>query len=107
MIKFKYTLNNSLAELARGTLSNYFGNSIIGYMDEGDVNNLRHMSLYLMCEIIVDETTGNKTYQNAIGVVARNDYQAVGMYNEINNTDTGSVLCEIENKCDELKVEPL
>ena len=59
MIKFKYTFKEDLLNLLRQTIVNYTSDFAIGYMNEGDVNNLRHRSLYLMCEIIEPTLQGN------------------------------------------------
>ena len=106
MIKFRYTLKPNLVQLAQQTIKDYNGNLMVGYMDEGDTNNLKHTSLYLVCEILVDEIPNDKTYQNPIVVVAKNEYTAVNIFNKVTGLEGGSVLCEIENRCDELKVEP-
>ena len=106
MIKFKYTFKEDLLNLLRQTIVNYTSDFAIGYMNEGDVNNLRHRSLYLMCEII-EPTPSMRVYQNPIAVVAKNQYEATGMYNEITGSQSSTMLCEIVNRCDNIIVDTI
>ena len=108
MIKFKYTFKEDLLKLVRETIANYTSDFIIGYLNEGDANsdNLRHSSLYLVCECL-EPAPNMRVYQNPIAVVSRNQYSAVGMFNEITGNGSGTVLCEMENRCDNLKVEAI
>ena len=105
-IKFKYTFKEDLLNLVRQNIVNYTSDFAIGYMNEGDVNNLRHRSLYLMCEII-EPTPSMRVYQNPIVVVAKNQYDATGMYNEITGSQSGTMLCEIVNRCDNIIVDAI
>ena len=104
MIKFKYNLKEDLLKLVRQNIVNYTSDFLISYMNKGDINNLRHSSLYLMCEYL-EPTPSMRVYQNPLAIVARNQYIATGIYNEITGCESATMLCEIENRCDNLKVE--
>ena len=105
MIKFVYRISDNLLPLVRTSIVNYTNDYFIGYMDEGDTANLRHTSLYLACELI--NTDNISVHSNPIAVVAKNQYDATGMYNEITGSQSGTMLCEIINRCDNLTVETL
>lgn len=105
MIKFVYRIGNDLLPLIRTSIVNYTNDYFIGYMNEGDTANLRHTSLYLVCELMNTDTIN--VYSNPIAVVAKNENAAVTMYDEIMSSDSGTVLCALENRCDNLMVEPI
>lgn len=106
MIKFKYTFKEDLLKLVRETIVNYTSDFVVGYMQEGDVGNLAHSSLYLMCEC-VQPTPNMRVYQNPIAIIARNQYTATTLFREITGSESGTVLCELENKCNDINVEPI
>ena len=104
MVKFRYRLNDNLQPLVSGSVQNYYGSYITGYMEEGIVGQLRHTSMYLVCEMnIVNDTM---VYTNPLGIVAKNDIDAATIFAEITGKENGSILCEIVNRCDNIKVEP-
>lgn len=112
MIKFRYELNDQLAALVRTNISGVINPKILfGYVDEAKLNtstSLYANSLYLTCSCLFD--SGDDTprgYENPIVVVARNESEAVAVYRDVMNTDTGTVMCEIERHCDKLEVEPV
>lgn len=112
MIKFKYNVNNNIAGLIQTTFSDVINpNTLIGYVDDSklaNINLLAHNSLFLVCDCVFK--TGDKAptdYKNPIAVVARNQTEAVGMYNSIFKTDEGITICELEHRCDKLEVETI
>lgn len=105
MIKFVYRISDNLLPLVRTSIVDYTNDYFIGYMDEGDTANLRHTSLYLACELI--NTDNISVHSDPIAVVAKNENAAVTMYDEIMSSGNGTVLCVLENRCDNLMVEPI
>ena len=105
MIKFMYRIDDNLLPLIRTSIVNYTNDYFIGYMNEGDTANLRHTSLYLVCEIMNTDTLN--VHSNPIPVVAKNENAAVTMYDEIMSSGNGTVLSVLENRCDNLMAEPV
>ena len=110
MIKFKYKLNNNISKLTIETFGECI-TSVYGYVDEAKLPNtdlLYNSSLFLLCN--VDFNVGEEhpdSYSNPIAVVAKNQQEAIAVYNSIMNTNQGSVLCELEHRCDKLEVEAI
>lgn len=112
MIKFKYTVNKNIAKLMSSTFTDIVNpNSLIGYINAEKISNtnlLFHSSLFLVCACVfkaVDESPTD--YKDPIAVVARNQTEAVGIYNSIFHTDEGVTICELEHRCDKLEVEQI
>ena len=103
MVKFKYTLSSQIQPLINSTVVDYPYDYIIGYLEEG--TNLRHSSLYIVCEL--EDTNSLLIYKNPIGVVAKNERQAIELFSEVTSKNNGSAICEVVNRCDNLKVEPI
>lgn len=112
MIKFRYTVNKNIVGLIQSTFADVANpNSLVGYVEKQKLSNtniLHHSSLFLVCDC--EFKTGDKAptnYKNPIAVVAKNQTEAVGVYNSIFKTDEGVVICELEHRCDELEVEQI
>lgn len=104
MIKFKYNLPNDLLQLVQRTVVDFTDYFLYGCMDEGFAGQLKHCTLFLVCEY--DEINNQQIYRNPIVVVAMNDGQAVQYYNEM--TDKyGFILHRITEDCSKIKVEPI
>lgn len=106
MITFRYAIKENLLPLVKENIVNYGSDYLIGYMEEGIAGQLKHVSLYLVCEM-AEPNNSMIIYQNPIAIVARNNTEAVRVFYELTQKDNGTVLCEIENRCDNLVVEPL
>jgi len=106
MIKFKYTLRDDLIQLVHGTISGFYGNYLEGYLPEDLAHDLKHCSLYMVCELSGKLNRSN-TYTKPIAIVARNDVDALNSYHTITESSNGTVYAELENRCDKLEVEPL
>jgi hypothetical protein len=112
LIKFKYDVKRDIADLIRGTFP-AIGNAnvLLGYLDERylvDKTYLRHSSLYLACKCKFIEGDDHPTdYQDPAAIVAKNQMDAVAMYNSIYETDEGTTIFELERRCDDLEVEPI
>lgn len=104
-IKFKYTLKPELAILVQQQVLNYPYDWLYGYLHKGIIGQLKHCSMYLITEL--EFRNGLDIYQNPVAIVAKNDIEAMGYYRTISNKENGTVLAEIVNRCDNLKVEPV
>lgn len=112
MIKFKYEVDNGMAGLIRSTFADVVNpNMLVGYVEKEKLANidlLRHNSLFLVCDCVFSATDDTPSdYKNPIAVVAKNQSEAIGIYNNIFKTDEGIVMCELKNRCDELEVESI
>ena len=102
MIAFKYRLPNTLIPLM-STINNYSDEYVYGIVDEGIISDLKHCSMYLICET---EDIDNKIiYKNPFIVIEKNQQKAIVTYYDFTHHDNGSVVCEILNRCDNIKVE--
>ena len=103
-IKFKYRMSIDLEPLVRTTIINYNDIYLYGILPEELAGQLKHCSLYLVCSL--DYSDNVQVWQNPLAIVAKNEKSAVEKYAELTNSEIGSVLCEIANRCDKLKVIP-
>ena len=103
-VKFRYRIPNNLQPLVDETVVNYGLDYLYGLMPEELSGQLRHCSLYMICEFeFIDNT---QVWQNPIAVVGQNEVEAMETYVKNTGKENGSVLCEIVNRCDNIKVEP-
>ena len=103
MVNFKYRIHESLIPLIQKDIMNYNNNFLIGYLEEG--SDLRYSGLYLVCEIKRMQNIDIRL--NPIAVVARNESEEIRIYQEITEINDCTVICELERRCDALKVETL
>lgn len=103
-IKFKYTIPQNLQPLVDQTIVNYGLDYLYGVMPEEIIGDLRHCSLYMICEL--DFVNNMQVWQNPVAVVGHNEVEAMEAYVRETQKENGSVLCEIVNRCDNIKVEP-
>jgi hypothetical protein len=103
-IKFKYRIPENLQPLVDQTVADYGLNYLYGLMPEELVGQLRHCSLYMICEF--EYINGLEVWKNPVAVVGQNELRAMETYAENMHKDNGSVLCEIINRCDKITVEP-
>lgn len=103
-IRFKYRIPENLQPLVDQTIVNYGLNYLHGLMPEELAGQLRHCSLYMICEF--DFVNGSEVWQNPVAVVGQNEANAMETYVENMHKQNGSVLCEIVNRCDKITVEP-
>lgn len=104
MVKFIYNVKQNLQSLIKSTIADYDDYSkLVGYVDEGRIGSLEHTSVYLVCEMKYTDTL--MVYTNPLAIIAKNDIEAVQLYNDVTSV-IGGVLCEMESNCSKLKVEP-
>lgn len=103
-VKFKYRISENLLPLVSQTVVNYGLDYLYGLMPEGLAGQLRHCSLYMICEY--ENINGLQVWKNPIAVVGYNEVDAMETYVKNTKKENGSVLCEIVNRCDNIKVEP-
>lgn len=103
MIRFRYKMPEALEQLARQTIIDFNDSYFYGMMEEGDVPNLAHCALYLVCQ--TQYITGTTIYKNPIVVVARNEIAALTMYATETHIGDASVHSVLETRCDKIKVE--
>ena len=103
-IKFKYRLPEVLQPLVAQTVVNYGLDYVYGLMPKDLAGQLRHCSLYLICEM--DFNNGQDVWTNPIAIVGTNEFNAMETFVRNTGKENGSVLCEIVNRCDNIKVEP-
>lgn len=104
MIKFKYSIPDDLNELMSKTIMGFGRSYCAGYMPEGLIGQLRHTTLFLMCEYEYKKEGGIQKYKNPIVVVARNDTSAAEIFYEVTGK-YGLVLHRITEDCSKLMVE--
>lgn len=104
MIKFICALPAGLVPLVNKTVVDYGLDYIRGIVDEGLTGQLRHCSMYMICEY--ENNHGVSVYRNPLAVVAHNDTEAMEAYVRTTGKENGSILCIIYDRCDNVKVEP-
>lgn len=104
VVRFKYRIPENLQSLVDKTIVDYGLTYLYGLMPEELSGQLRHCSLYLICEY--ENMNGNHIWRNPVAVVGINETNAMETYFNDMHKDNGSVLCEIVNRCDNIKVEP-
>ena len=104
MVKFRYRLPEHLQPLVNQTVMNYGQNYLNGIMPRSLAGQLRHCSLYMICEF--ESNNGIDVWTNPMAVVGTNEVDAMETYVRTTGKENGSVLCEIVNRCDNIKVEP-
>ena len=105
MVQFKYKTPERDINVIQDNFPSNNPYVLIGWMDEGTVNQLRHYSLYIVSE---HEGTDNAyILVNPICIVAKNDTEAMNYYNQIYPDRNGYIFGTIEDRCDKLKVEPV
>jgi hypothetical protein len=102
MVKFKYKIDNGLLPLVQNLIVDFYDNTFTGYLPEGLSGQMQHCTLFIVCEF--EEINSTQVYKNPIVVVARNDGQAVQIYQEVTG-NIGFVLHRISEDCSKIKVE--
>lgn len=102
-IKFKYKIPDGLKPLVVETIPDYGSDYIYGLMPEELAGQLKHCSLYMVCEH--ENNDNGQIWKNPIVIVGMNMNNAIESYAEITGNGNGSILCEISNRCDNIKVE--
>lgn len=103
MIKFKYNMKTDLIPLVHGTVVDYTNDFLYGLLPEEISTQLKHCSLYMVCEL--ETPDGLNVYKNPIAIVAPTESRAIETYYEFTKKNNGTVLCELERRCDNIKVE--
>lgn len=104
VIKFKYKIPENLQPLVNQTIVDYGLDYLNGIMPKELAGQLRHCSLYMICEY--ENVNGLQIWRNPMAVVGQNEVNAMETYVRNTGKENGSVLCEIVNRCDNIKVEP-
>ena len=102
-IKFRYRIPDNLLPLVNQTVADYGYDYVYGLMPEELVSQLRHCSLYMICEF--EFINGLQVWRNPVAVVAPNEVDAMETYVRNTKKENGSVLCEIVDRCDKITVE--
>ena len=103
IIKFKYKVPESIRSLMKEIVSDFNSEYLFGYVPEWLMNDLRHCSLYMVCELKDDD--GVDVWSEPVVIVAPNEIDALETYFESTNKQYGSILCEITNRCDNIIME--
>lgn len=103
-IRFKYKIPDNLLPLVNQTVVDYGYDYLYGLMPEELTSQLRHCSLYIICEF--EYVNNLQVWRNPVAVVGKNEVEAMETYVINMKKENGSVLCEIINRCDNIKVEP-
>ena len=103
-VRFKYRIPENLQPLVNQTIVNYGFDFMYGLMPKELSSQLRHCSLYMICEF--DEINGMQVWQNPMVVVGTNEVNAMETFVKNTHKSNGSILCEVVSRCDNIKVEP-
>lgn len=107
-LRFKYELPEELAGIISSTVSDFNESFIIGYLNTQYIGSLNHMGFYLICDSVnLIEGSSGISYTKPLGIIAKNESEAVRIYGKINNTDTSTCLFEIAHNSANIKVEPI
>ena len=104
-IKFKYKIPSNLQSLVDKTVADYGLTYLYGIMPDELLGELRHCSLYMICEF--EYSNGIQIWRNPMAIVGHNEVNAMETYVKNTGKENGSVLCEIVNRCDNIKVGPV
>ena len=104
VVRFKYRLPEHLVPLVAQTVANYGLDYVYGLMPKDLAGQLRHCSMYMICEY--ESNDGIDVWTNPVAVVGYNEVSAMETYVRNIKKENGSVLCEIVGRCDNIKVEP-
>ena len=104
-VRFKYRIPENLQPLVNETVVNYGLDHLYGFMPEELAGQLRHCSLYMICEY--ENINGLQVWTNPVAIVGTNEVNAMETYVKNTKKENGSVLCEIVNRCDKIRVEAL
>jgi hypothetical protein len=103
-IKFKYRLPASISALATKEIVDFYDDIVTGWIDNGDVHQLSHCALYMVCEF--EDYDGTNVICNPVVIVAGNENRAMDIYSEVTNGKNGMILCSILDNCKDVKVIP-
>ena len=104
MIEFKYPLNTALMNEISSTVDNYNKDYLKGILEEGSVQQLKFMGIFLLCE--EEEVNNSMVYRNPLAVVAKSQQDACRVYYDYTGKDS-SVMCDLEPFANKVKVYPL
>lgn len=102
-IGFRYTVNSSLFDFLKSTVSGVYSPKIEGWLCQQDARMLSGCSMYVVVESDYDNR--GEARSNPVLIVARNQETAMRYYNETTGKENGSVLCEVLDSCKNVKVE--
>lgn len=101
-MRFIYHPNDGMKDLIRNNIANYGNDFLYGFVEDGSVGQLSRLGLYLVCELNIVGSV--HYYINPLAIVAKNDYDAIRIYNEETGKDA-SVMCMLEPIAAKAKVE--
>lgn len=102
MIKFRVKIPESLLDLCRKEIMDFIYDELNGIMEQGMAGQLRHCSMYIICE---QEFVNNRViWRNPLAVVAKNESAAMTMYYDHTGNTNGGVLCAMYDRCDNISV---
>lgn len=104
-IKFKYKLPASISALAAKDILDFYDDTVIGWIDNGDIHQLSHCSLYMVCEF--ESNNGVDLFYNPVVIVAGNQNRAMDIYSEVTEGQNGIIMCSILDDCTNVKVIPI
>lgn len=100
LIGFKYKLSPAFSKLARQEIPDLNEEYINGWLDSEDANQLYHCSMYMICE------QQDEFLSNPLAIIARNSFEALQKFYKATEKNNGTVVCEILNSCEGVKVNP-
>ncbi len=105
MIQFKYKPNSGMLQLISETCKNFNSDFIYGILEDESRLQLKNKQLFLVCEVILNKY-GKAEYFNPTAVVASSDFDAIKVFGSLMEKD-GSVMCKLEDRASNAKVEPV
>lgn len=103
LINFIYKLPASLVPLTRKEMIGFTDDRIVGWFDQADVSQLKHCSMFMVCNY--EQNSNVTVYTDPVGIVARNEVQALEIYHKATNMVNGLVFCSIIDDCSNITVE--
>ena len=102
--KFIYNLPEALQQLMIKEIVNFNDTALDCWINVADARELRHRSLYLVCDYRV--IGSNAIYSMPMGIVAKNNMEALEAYHDVTTNTNGTIHSELENNCAKMKIIP-
>lgn len=106
VIKFKYAItDDNLKAFISDNTTGFNGSFLYGYMEPYQTSVLDSCKMFAVVQMDDNDDQTKFSYINPIAIIAKREIEACELYNKINNSSTASVLCVLNDKPKNAKVE--